>query len=133
MGIGFVFFLILVEIHIFFSCIYLQDPVLHFFLGGCGWFCYDMHDLLLFHLFVFYVFLFNVFLFFLCVFKPEEGTWILVVSWRTQLCTLPLRNKFSMFDFFECFENSAKVREFWSSLGGPHSATYWQQALGSYS
>ena len=39
----------------------------------------------------------------------------------------------NMFNFFERFENSAKVLEFWSSLGGPHSATYWQQALGSYS
>ena len=29
----------------------------------------------------------------------EEGTWISVVSWRTQLCTLPLCKKKSMFDF----------------------------------
>ena len=35
--------------------------------------------------------------------------------------------------FFERLENSEKVREFWSSLGGPHSATNWQRALGFYS
>ena len=34
---------------------------------------------------------------------------------------------------FERLENSEKVREFWSSLGGPHSAANWQRALGFYS
>ena len=67
------------------------------------------------------------------VFKPEEGTWISVVSWRTQLCTLPLCRKKIDVCFFERLENSEKVREFWSSLGGPHSATNWQRALGFYS
>ena len=40
---------------------------------------------------------FSMFFCFLCVFKPEKGMWILAVSWRTQLCTLPLCNFF--FDF----------------------------------
>ena len=33
-------------------------------------------------------------MFFFCVFKPEEGTWISVVSWRTQLWNMPLCKKF---------------------------------------
>ena len=32
----------------------------------------------------------HVLTFFFCVFKPEEGTRILVVSWQTQLCNMPL-------------------------------------------
>ena len=63
----------------------------------------------------------------------EEGTWISVVSWRTQLCNMPLCRKKIDVCFFERLENSEKVREFWSSLGGPHSATNWQRALGFYS
>ena len=35
--------------------------------------------------------------------------------------------------FFERLENSEKVREVWSSLGGPHFATKWQRVLGFYS
>ena len=53
----------------------------------------------------------------------EEGTWISVVSWRTQLWKIPLCRKKIDVRFFESLENSEKVREFWSSLGGPHSAT----------
>ena len=52
-----------------------------------------------------------MFFFFFCVFKPEEGTWILAVSWWNQWCTLPLCKKFVDVWFFERLQNSAKVRE----------------------
>ena len=42
------------------------------------------------------------------------------------------KNK-SMLDFWSVWKNSEKVREFWLSLGGPHSATYGQGALRFYS
>ena len=46
---------------------------------------------------------------------------------------IPLgRKKFDV-RFFARLEKSEKVREVWSSLGGPHSATNWQRALGFYS
>ena len=47
--------------------------------------------------------IFDVFLFFR-VFKPEEGTWISVVSWRTQSCTVPLCRKKSMFAFWSVWK-----------------------------
>ena len=63
----------------------------------------------------------------------EEGTWISIVSWRTQLYEILLCTKKFDVRFFERLENSEKVREVWSFLGGPHSATYWQRVLGFYS
>ena len=35
---------------------------------------------------------------FFCIFKPEDGTWMLPVSWRNHLRTLSLCKKNSMFD-----------------------------------
>ena len=50
-----------------------------------------------------------------------------------QLWKIPLGRKKIDVCLFERLENSEKVHEFWSSLGGQLSATNWQRAIGFYS